>query len=96
MFVPNGTVLSGCPHCPATYSRLEKEMPSCNVAGWQPKTEHAMTKAEYAVFYYVAFFCGDAPSVLNAKTAPEFERIIGQRASTMDMTFTAFTCQLTY
>ena len=65
-------------------------------AGWQPKAEHAMTKAEYAVFYYAAYFGGDAPDVLNAKTAPEFECILGQRAATMDLTFNAYTCQITH
>ena len=55
-----------------------------------------MTKAEYAVFYYAAYFGGDAPDVLNAKTAPEFECILGQRAATMDLTFNAYTCQITH
>ena len=96
MVVPNGAVLSGCPHCPATYSRPEKDTTTSESTSWQPKTEHAMTKAEYAVFYYAAYFGGDAPHVLNAKTAPEFERTLGQRAATMDLTFTAYTCQITH
>ena len=44
---------------------LEKDTAASDNTGWQPKTEHAMTKAEYAVFYYAAYFGGDAPNVLN-------------------------------